>query len=115
VRQLSAREQAARHAAELLQLDLPTRVEQRCNAQAGDVISQEHPGFQVDRVIAYAFGEAEVNGTELVAPGAIARSKGKWYRVTFRCRTSPDGLEVEDFDHELGAEVPGWDQGDLEH
>ena len=26
--------------------------------------------------------------------GAIARSKGKWYRVKFRCQTTADGLDV---------------------
>jgi hypothetical protein len=67
----------------------------------------------VDRVIAYAFAETQVNGTEVVAPGAIARSRGKWYRLSFHCKTTEDGLGIVSFDHELGPEVPDWDQSKL--
>lgn len=67
----------------------------------------------MDRVIAYAFAETQVNGTEVVAPGAIVRSRGKWYRLSFRCKTTEDGLGIVSFDHELGPEVPDWDQSKL--
>jgi hypothetical protein len=98
----------------LLKLDLATRVEQRCNERASSDLSRENRDLKVDRVIAYAFADTEVNGTEVVAPGAIARSKGKWYRLSFRCRTTADGLGIVSFEHDLGAEVPGWDQDRLE-
>ena len=97
----------------LLKLDPNTRVEQRCNDRAGSDISRENKALQVDRVIAYAFAETQVNGTEVVAPGAIARSRGKWYRLSFRCKTTEDGLGIVSFDHELGPEVPDWDQSKL--
>ncbi len=97
----------------LLKLDLATRVEQRCNERAGSDVSRANKALQVDRVIAYAFAETQVNGTEVVAPGAIARSQGKWYRLSFRCRTTEDGLGIVSFDHELGPEVPDWDQSKL--
>ena len=113
-RRPTSKNEAAKRAAELLKLDLVTRVEQRCDARAGDAISQEHPGFKVDKVIAYALGDTQIEGTKVIAPGAIARSKGKWYRFNFRCQTTPDGLEIVLFDYELGAEVPGWHQGELE-
>lgn len=97
----------------LLKLDLATRVEQRCNERAGSDVSRENNALQVDRVIAYAFAETQVNGTEVVAPGAIARSRGKWYRLSFRCKTTEDGLGIVSFHHELGPEVPDWDQSKL--
>jgi hypothetical protein len=113
VKRQATKPQVAKQDQQLLKLDLGTRIEQRCDARAADAISQEHKGFQVDRVIAYAFGEAEIHGTEVVAPGAIARSKGKWYRLTYRCQTTSDGLGIVSFEHTLGAEVPGWHQGEL--
>jgi hypothetical protein len=113
IRKQSAQQQAARQDEQLLELDLNTRVEQRCDLHAADAISREHQGFQVDKVIAYAFSDAEVHGTDVIAPGAIARNKGKWYRLTFRCRTTSDGLGIVSFEHELGPEVPGWDQSEL--
>ena len=97
----------------LLKLDLNTRIEQRCNDRAGSDVSRENKALQVDRVIAYAFAETQVNGTEVIAPGAIARSRGKWYRLSFRCKTTEDGLGIVSFDHELGPEVPDWDQSKL--
>jgi hypothetical protein len=98
---------------QMLMLDFSTRVEQRCDARAGGEVSRAHKGFNVDKVIAYAFSDPEVHGTQVIAPGAIVRSKGKWYRLSFRCRTTADGTEVEFFEHSLGAEVPGWSMGRL--
>ncbi len=98
----------------LLKLDLSTRVEQRCNERASSDLSRENKDLKVDRVIAYAFAETQINGTEVIAPGPIARSEGKWYRLSFRCRTTADGLSIVSFEHSLGAEVPGWAQDRLE-
>jgi hypothetical protein len=91
---------------ELLKLSPQTRAEQRCDARASDLVSREHKGFAPDRTVAYAFAEPTVNGTEIVAPGAALRSKGEWYRLSYRCRTGPDGLEIETFDYQLGEKVP---------
>ncbi|HEY7383598.1 MAG TPA: DUF930 domain-containing protein [Beijerinckiaceae bacterium] len=93
---------------QMLKLDLGTRVEQQCDARAGGVVSREHKGLRVDQVIAYAFSDPVIRGTEVTAPGAIVRSKGKWYRLSYRCRTTADGTGIEFFEHSLGPEVPGW-------
>lgn len=98
---------------QLLMLDLNTRIEQRCNERASSDVSRENKDLRVDRVIAYAFADTVVNGTEVNAPGAIARSRGKWYRLSFRCRTTDNGLGIVSFEHSLGPEVPGWHQGRL--
>jgi hypothetical protein len=34
------------------------------------------------------------------------RSHGRWYHVSYVCKVSPDGLEVESFEYKLGDEVP---------
>ncbi|HEX2724267.1 MAG TPA: DUF930 domain-containing protein [Beijerinckiaceae bacterium] len=93
---------------QMLKLDLGTRIEQRCDARAGGDVSREHKGFRVEQVIAYAFSDPEIRGTEVTARGAIVRSRGKWYRLSYRCRTTPDGTGIELFEHSLGPEVPGW-------
>ncbi len=99
----------------LLKLELGTRMEQRCDARAGGEVARHHPGFKPDKVIAYAFSDPKKHGTEIVAPGAVIRNSGHWYRLSFRCKTSDDGLEIVSFDHTLGPEIPGWDMSQLYH
>lgn len=99
----------------LLKLELGTRIEQRCDARAGGDVARQHPGFKPDKVIAYAFSDPKRHGTEIVATGAVIRNSGHWYRLSFRCKTSPDGLEIVSFEHTLGPEIPGWDMSQLYH
>jgi hypothetical protein len=99
----------------MLQVELGTRIEQRCDARAGGEVSRRHPGFEADKVIAYALAEPQEHGTEVVATGAVVRSRGRWFRLSFRCRTTPDGLGIVAFEHTLGPEIPGWDMSKLDH
>ncbi|CAO4132541.1 DUF930 domain-containing protein [Methylorubrum extorquens] len=99
----------------MLKLELGTRIEQRCDARAGGEVSRHHPGFEPDKVIAYALSDPQEHGTEVVATGAVVRSKGRWFRLSFRCETTPDGLGIVAFEHTLGAEIPGWDMSKLYH
>ncbi|CAO4155489.1 hypothetical protein LPLAFNJD_LOCUS4457 [Methylorubrum aminovorans] len=99
----------------MLKVELSTRIEQRCDARAGGEVSRRHPGFKADKVIAYALAEPQEHGTEVVATGAVVRSRGRWFRLSFRCRTTPDGLGIVAFEHTLGAEIPGWDVSKLDH
>jgi hypothetical protein len=98
-----------RHAitTQLLKLPLDTRAEQRCDERANGIVSREHREFQPDRTIAYAYSDPTVRGeVEVIAPGAALRSRGEWYHLSFRCRTTPDGLGIEAFDYQLGDKVP---------
>ncbi|UYW27275.1 DUF930 domain-containing protein [Methylorubrum extorquens] len=99
----------------MLKLEFGTRVEQRCDARAGGEISRHHPGFEPDKVIAYALSDSRVRGTEVVADGAAVRSRGRWYRLSFRCKTTADGLGIVAFEHSLGSEIQGWDMSKLYH
>ena len=91
---------------ELLKLTPETRAEQRCDEHASGIVGREHKGFKPDRTVAYAFADVKVKGMAVEAPGAALRSNGEWYRLTFHCRTSPDGLSIESFDYTLGDKVP---------
>lgn len=99
----------------MMKVELGTRIEQRCDARAGGEISRHHPGFEPDKVIAYAFSDSQIQGTEVVANGAVVRSRGRWYRLSFRCRTTADGLGIVAFEHTLGPEIHGWDMSKLYH
>ena len=99
----------------MLKVELGTRIEQRCDARAGGEVSRQHPGFEADKVIAYALSNPQEHGTEVVAPGAVVRSRGHWFRLSFRCKTTPDGLGIVAFEHTLGSEIPGWDMSKLYH
>ncbi|MFG1345898.1 DUF930 domain-containing protein [Xanthobacter autotrophicus DSM 431] len=93
----------------MLHVDLPTRIEQRCNARAMGEVSRQHADMRPEEVVAYAFGDPKPGPASVTAPGAAVRSRGHWYRLSYHCRTSPDGMDVVDFGFELGSEVPRQD------
>lgn len=97
---------------QMLKLSPETRVEQRCDAKAMGSVGREHKGFKPDEFVAYAFGDPDLRGTRINAPGGAIRSGGKWYRLSYVCETSADGLEVKSFAYQLGNEVPRheWDE-----
>jgi hypothetical protein len=97
---------------QMLKLSPETRIEQRCDARAMGSVGREHKGFRPDEFVAYAFAETVLRGDRIHAPGGAIRSGGKWYRLSYTCETSPDGLEIRSFAYQLGAEVPRkeWDE-----
>lgn len=96
---------------QMLKLDPATRVEQRCDARAMGIVGREHKGYRPDEFVAYAFADPVMRGTHIKAPGGAIRSGGKWYKLSYVCETSSDGLEIKSFSYQLGAEVPRseWD------
>jgi hypothetical protein len=82
------------------------RLEQRCDIEAMDKISDGKDGFRPDKVIAYAFGDPKLDGTTLKTKGAVFRSKGEWYRLSYKCEASADRLEVNAFKYRIGDVVP---------
>jgi len=82
------------------------RLEQRCDIEAMDRIGAEKRGYRPDKVIAYAFGDPKLSGTTLRTKGAVFRSKGEWYRLSYRCEASPDRLAVKVFRYRIGGKVP---------
>jgi hypothetical protein len=97
---------------QMLKLSPETRLEQRCDARAMGVVGREHKGYKPEEFVAYAFADPVVRGNQIRAPGGAVRSDGKWYRLSYVCETSPDGLDVKSFAYTLGAEVPRseWDE-----
>ena len=96
----------ARIRSQLQKLTPEERLEQRCDMEAMDKISDGKGGFRPDKVIAYAFGDPKLEGTTLKTKGAVFRSKGEWYRLSYRCEASADRLEVNAFKYRIGDMVP---------
>lgn len=96
----------ARARSELEKLAPDERLEQRCDMEAMDKISHSKAGYRPDKVIAYAFGDPKLEGDTLKTKGAVFRSKGEWYRLSYKCETSVDRLEINAFKYTIGDEVP---------
>jgi hypothetical protein len=90
----------------LLKLDPKTRLEQRCDAEVLDRITQDNRRYRADRVVAYAFATPEMHKDSIRTSGAAFRSKGEWYRLKFKCKTAPDHMKVLKFHYKIGAQIP---------
>ncbi|WP_439618452.1 DUF930 domain-containing protein [Shinella sp.] len=96
----------ARLRSQLEKLTPEERLEQRCDMEAMDQIGDGKGGFRPDKVIAYAFGDPKLDGTTIKTRGAVFRSKGEWYRLSYKCEASADRLEVNAFKYKVGDVVP---------
>ena len=107
----SVADAATSRSEQMLKLSPETRIEQRCDARAMGSVGREHKGFRPDELVAYAFADPVLRGVRISAPGGAIRSGGKWYRLSYTCETSADGMEIKSFAYQLGAEVPRneWD------
>jgi hypothetical protein len=90
----------------LKRMDPATRLEQICDVEAMKRIGRENKEFRIDRSVVSALVDPQVKGDTLTGKGAAFRSKGKWYRYAFTCRTTPDRLRVISFEYKLGDEIP---------
>ncbi|MGV0911819.1 DUF930 domain-containing protein [Martelella sp. FOR1707] len=91
---------------ELDRLDPEEKLEQRCDIEALARIDAARKDMTPDKVIAYTFAPTELEGTSLSAPGAAVRSRGHWYKLSYRCVTASDELAIESFSFKLGQEIP---------
>ncbi len=105
----------ARMKAGLLALDPQTRLEQRCDTEVADRIARDDKRFDPDKVIAYATQEPDEEGNEIKTGGGAFRSKGEWYRVTYKCVTAPDHIEILSLRYVIGDKIPEseWDEYNL--
>jgi hypothetical protein len=90
----------------LKRMDPITRLEQVCDAAAMARIARDNREFRIDRSVVSALEEPRAKGDTLTGKGAAFRSKGKWYRYSFTCQTTPDRLRVIAFEYKLGDEIP---------
>ncbi|MGY5806472.1 DUF930 domain-containing protein [Rhizobium sp. LEGMi198b] len=91
---------------ELEKLDPSERMEQTCDAEAMKRIGTEQTGFKPDKVIAYTFSDPDMAPDSMNAPGAVFRSKGDWYHLSYQCTTGPQHIHVRDLNYAIGEKVP---------
>lgn len=91
---------------QLQKLDPETRLEQRCDMESLERIGKGDNGFKPDKVIAYTFADPVHGENSIEAPGAVFRSKGEWYRLSYSCETGPKHLDVKAFDYQIGEQIP---------
>lgn len=91
---------------QMLSLAPRARMEQQCNSRAMSLISREHKGMRPDELVAYAFADTVAHDGKVDAPGAAVRSGGKWYRLSYACQTTDNGMGVSAFSYRLGDVVP---------
>jgi Domain of Unknown Function (DUF930) len=86
-------------------LSVDARFEQLCDVEAMEQIAHGREEFHPERAVAYAAEDAKVTGNVMIAEGAAFLSKGHWYRLSFRCETTPDHSKVVSFDFATGGIV----------
>ena len=96
---------------QLQKLDPSERMEQSCDTEAMKQIADKKDGFKPDKVIAYTFSDPDMGENSIKAPGAVFRSKGDWYHLTYDCETGPQHIHVRSLSIEIGSKVPREDWG----
>ncbi|UXM95647.1 DUF930 domain-containing protein [Bartonella sp. HY329] len=101
----------ASEAMQLNKLDPQTRIEQRCDIEAMNRLGKEKT-WRPDKVLAYAFSDPIMSKHTVKAKGAAFRSGGKWYRLSYICKTQDDFLTIKSFEFKTGDPVPrqDWDK-----
>lgn len=98
--------------AQLLKLDPKTRLEQACDTEAMIRIKEQDNPYRPDKVIAYTFKDPTYGANSLNAPGAVFRSRGEWYHLSYKCHTDAENLSVQKLTLKIGAQVShqNWDK-----
>lgn len=91
---------------QLLKLDPESRLEQTCDTEVMLRITHDANPFNVDRVVAYSFGEPIYGKNSIRAGGAAFRSRGEWYDLSYDCVTGPKHLDARSLHYQIGAKIP---------
>jgi hypothetical protein len=91
---------------QLEKLDPATRLGQSCDTEAMSRINKDATGYKPDKVIAYTFKDPVPSDDRLEAPGAVFRSRGDWYHLSYSCITGPQHINVRELSYQIGDKVP---------
>jgi hypothetical protein len=96
----------ARARASLMSLGARDRLEQACDVRIMEKLRADKAHYRPDRAVANATAHSTVSGNSIDAPGAAFRSRGHWYRLSFKCTTAGDHIKVLSASYKAGAEIP---------
>jgi len=89
--------------ASLVTLGSDARLAQICGIEAMEQIARHQKTFTPELTVTDATTDAKVAGNVMIAEGAAFLSKGRWYRLSFRCQTTAGRLKVLSFDYATGG------------
>jgi hypothetical protein len=90
---------------QLLKLDPKTRLEQACDTEAMIRIKTHDSPYRPDKVIAYTFKDPSYSANSINAPGAVFRSRGEWYHLSYKCQADAQNLSVGTLSYKIGARI----------
>jgi hypothetical protein len=90
----------------LKMLSPPDRMAQLCDYTAMTHIRKDQRQFRPDRAVANARSDVKISGDMIEAKGGAFRSRGKWYALSYTCKTNADHLNVLSFKYKIGDEIP---------
>lgn len=91
------------------------QIEQVCNVRAMADVRRQRSDMRPEEVVAYAYGDTIISETAVRAPGGAVRSRGKWYRMSYKCETNEERTQVLQLEVEVGDEIPQaeWEEHNL--
>lgn len=100
---------------QLMRLAPQARLEQACDTEAMRHINKDDDVYAADKVIAYTFKDPVFEHDAVIAPGAVFRSRGDWYHLSYECSTGPRHLDVQSLNYKIGDKIPrsAWEKYDL--
>lgn len=90
-----------------LKMLTPTdRMAQLCDYTAMNQIRKDNRQYRPDRAVANAQVDVKISGDTIEAKGGAFRSRGKWYAMSYTCKTNAEHLSVLSFTYKVGGEIP---------
>jgi hypothetical protein len=92
--------------ASLKRLDPSTRLDQICDYEAMLQLARDPNNYHPDRAKAEVFFSPRRGNNSIVANGGAFRSNGRWYALSYTCKTGADNLSVTSFSYKAGKFIP---------
>lgn len=90
----------------LKRLDPATRLDQICDYEAMLRIDRDPNPYHPDRAKAEVISTPHRTDDSIMTNGGAFRSGGRWYVLSYTCKTSPDHLKVINFAYRIGKLIP---------
>ena len=92
--------------ASLRRLDAATRLDQICDYEAMLRIGHDPNRFHPDRAKAEVISTPRRTENSIITDGGAFRSGGRWFSLSYSCKTTPDHMTVISFSYHVGNAIP---------
>jgi len=90
----------------LKRLDPATRLDEICDYEAMVRIDGDPSPYHPDRAKAEVLSTPQRTANSLITSGGAFRSDGRWYALSYTCKTTADHLKVTYFAYHIGKLIP---------